>query len=55
MCNVLIIKIKNPKKLELYLGFPGGSDSKESTCKAGNMDSIPVLARSPGEGNGNPL
>ena len=37
------------------LGFLGGSDSKESTCKAGDMGSIPGLGRSPGKGNGNPL
>ena len=35
--------------------FPGGSDSKESTCNAGNVGSIPGLGRPPGEGNGNPL
>ena len=35
------------------LGFPGGSD-RESTCNAGDPDSIPGLRRSPGEGNGNP-
>ena len=29
------------------LGFPGGSDSKESTCKAGDQGSIPGLERSP--------
>ena len=37
------------------LGFPGGSDSKESACNAGDPGSIPRLGRSPGEGNGNPL
>ena len=37
------------------LGFPGGSDSKESTCNAGDPVSIPGLRRSPVEGNGNPL
>ena len=36
-------------------GFPGGSDSKESACNAGDLGSIPALGRSPGEGNGNPL
>ena len=36
-------------------GFPGGSDSKESSCNAGDPGSIPGLGRSPGEGNGNPL
>ena len=35
--------------------FPGGSDSKESTCNAGNVGSIPGSGRSPGEGNSNPL
>ena len=37
------------------LTAPGGSDSKESPCNAGDLGSIPVLGRSPGEGNGNPL
>ena len=36
-------------------GFPGGSDSKASTCNAGDQGSIPVSGRFPGEGNGNPL
>ena len=36
-------------------GFPGGSDSKESTCSAGDLGSIPGLGRSPGGGHGNPL
>ena len=35
--------------------FPGGSDSKESACNAGDLGLIPVFGRSPGEGNGNPL
>ena len=34
-----------------HTGFPGGSDSKESTCNAGDLGSIPGLGRSPGEGN----
>ena len=37
------------------LGFPGGSDGKESTCNVGNLGSIPGLGRSPGEGNSYPL
>ena len=36
-------------------GFPGGSDSKESACSAGDLGSIPGLERSLGEGNGYPL
>ena len=39
----------------MYMGFLGGSDSKESACNAGNLGLIPRLGRSPGEGNGNPL
>jgi len=30
------------------LGFPGGSGGKESTCNAGDVDSVPVLGRFPG-------
>ena len=37
------------------LGFPGVSEGKASTCNVGDLDSIPGLGRSPGEGNGNPL
>ena len=37
------------------LGFPGGSDGKESTCTPGYLGLIPGLGRSPGERNGNPL
>ena len=36
-------------------GFPGGSDSKESTCNAAYSGSISGLGRSPGERNSNPL
>ena len=42
-------------QLNRILGFPGGSDSKESTCNAGDLGSIPGSRRSAGEGNGNPL
>ena len=35
--------------------FTGGSDGKASAYNAGDLDSIPGLGRSPGEGNGNPL
>ena len=37
------------------MGFPGGLDSKESACNAGDLGSIPGLRRSPGGGHGNPL
>ena len=42
-------------KLDSNMGFPGGSDSKESACNAGDPGSIPGSGRPPGEGNGNPL
>ena len=37
------------------MGFPGGSDSKESACNEGDLGLIPGLGRSPGGGHGNPL
>ena len=37
------------------MGFPGGSDSKESTSSAGDLSSIPGLGRFPGGGHDNPL
>jgi len=39
----------------IIIGFPGGLDSKESTCNAGDPGSIPESGRSPVEGNGYPL
>ena len=36
-------------------GLPWWLRSKESTCNAENVSSIPGSGRSPGEGNGNPL
>ena len=39
----------------MLLGFPGGSDDKESACNAGDPSLIPGSGRSPGEGNGNPF
>ena len=32
------------------MGFPGGSDDKESTCIVGDQGSISGSGRSPGEG-----
>ena len=39
----------------IYMGFPGDSVGKESTCNAGHPGSIPGWGRPPGERNGNPL
>ena len=47
-----------PNFLELHStiwGFPGGSDDKEHTCKAGDLGSIPESGRPRGEGMANPL
>ena len=41
--------------ISFAVGFPGGSDGKDSSCNAGNLGLIPESGRSPGEGNGNPL
>ena len=38
-----------------FKGFPGGSDSKEPACSAGDPGLIPGLGRSLGERNGNPF
>ena len=42
----------SPKALTAFLG---GSDSKESSCNAGDTGSVPGWGRCPAEGNGKPL
>ena len=37
------------------MGFPGGSQGKESAYNAGDPGLVPGLGRFPGEGNGYPL
>ena len=49
MASVAIFKIRT-----YAVDFPGCSDGKASAYNAGDLGSIPVLVRSPGEGNGNP-
>ena len=39
----------------VFLDFPCDSAGKESACNVGDLDSIPDLGRSPGEGKGYPL
>ena len=41
--------------LSLILGFPGGSDGKESICDVGNLGLTPGSGRPPGGKHGNPL
>ena len=48
----MFIKVQFKNKV---VGFPDGSDAKESTCNAGNQGWIPGLGRSSQEGNGYPL
>ena len=57
-CNLhslCFLKLNSLQPSVFLLGFPGGSDGKESTCNAGELGSIPGLGRSPGGGHGNPL
>ena len=39
----------------VFLGFPGSSGGKESTCNVGDLGLIHGLGRSPGGEHGNPL
>ena len=47
--------LSNWSDLFFPLGLPGGSDGKESACKAGDLGSVPGSGRSPGEAKGYPL
>ena len=51
----MILKISIIRGLNLLVNFPGGSDSKESACDAGNLGSIAESGKSPGEGPSNPF
>ena len=50
VCHGVILIIFN-----LSLGFPGGSVIKNLPANTGDVGSIPMSGRSPGEGNDNPL
>ena len=41
--------------IHMFASFPDSSVGKESTCGKGDLDSIPGLGRSRGEGKGYPL
>ena len=45
---------RNRLPTPVFMGFPGGSDNKESACHAGDLGSIPGLRRFPGGGHSNP-
>ena len=55
MCACVYICICVCVCIYVCLGFPDGSDGKESACNAGDPGSTRGFRRSPGEGNGNPL
>ena len=56
MSEALYLHFENYSSYPVHeWGFPGGSTGKESTCKVGDLGSIPRLGRSPGEENGYPL
>ena len=46
--------VKGRLPTPIFLGFPGGSHDKESTCNVGDLGLIPGLGRSPREENGYP-
>ena len=46
---------RNRLPTPVFLGFPCGSDGKESTCNVEDLGSIPGLGRSLGEGKGYPV
>ena len=55
--TLLVIQIPSSYKdaCHIGLGFPSGSDGKESACSVGDLGLIPELGRFPGEGNDYPL
>ena len=55
VCNVVLVSSVQQHESALCYASLGGSDSKESICNAGDLDSIPGSGRSTGEGNANPL
>ena len=52
MCRKNWLKLLLSKGI---LGFPQSSVGKETACYVGDLDFIPGLGRSPGEGKGYPL
>ena len=48
-CLEMFIVYRSPPD---KMGFPGGSDGKESACNAGELGLIPGSGISPGEGDG---
>ena len=56
MCtNISAIHLQSNCTSFMIKGFPDSSVGKESACNVGDLDSIPGLGRSPGEGKRYPL
>ena len=53
--SIIPFSVWNWKLVYPSVGFPGGSDSKESPCNAGAPGLVPGMGRSPGKGNGYPF
>ena len=47
-----LLKVSSPLILDGGFGLPRASVGKESACNVGDLDSVPGLGRSPGEGKG---
>ena len=45
---------RNSLPTPVFIGFPGGSAGKESTCNEGDLGSTPRSRRAPGGGDGSP-
>ena len=52
--SIFFYKTQN-RTISKIMGFPDGSEGKESACNSGDLGLIPRWGRTPGEGNGNPL
>ena len=55
MVLLLLLKFVYNNSLQGNTGLPCGSYGKESAYNAGDLGLIPLLGRTPGGGNGNPL
>ena len=54
VCVCVCVCVHACVHVSVCMASPGGSDGKESACKAGDLGSIPGLGRSPGGGHSKP-
>ena len=45
--HLILVAVYYFQSFRYHLGFPGGSDGRESACNVGDLGSIPELGRSP--------